>query len=182
MSEQGAIATGLQRDARIALRTARPEDGPALHALVAAAGTLEQNTRYCYVLMADHFRSTTVVAERRGEIVGFVMAHRPPTHPDAVFVWQVGVHPRARGLGVGRSMLRYLAERAAARFVEATVTPSNEASRRLFESLARELRVPCAWSDGYSARVLGGEHEREDRVRIGPLSARAPRAGERQPS
>lgn len=181
MSES-AIDAGLERGAELVLRAARPEDGAALHALVEAAGTLEQNTLYCYVLMADHFRSTTVVAERLGEVVGFVMAHRPPTHLEAVFVWQVGVHPSARGHGIGRRMLRFLAERSAARFVEATVTPSNLASRRLFESLARELGVPFAWSDGYSARALGGAHEREDRVRIGPLYPRLARATGGRPS
>ncbi|MCZ7682969.1 MAG: diaminobutyrate acetyltransferase [Sandaracinaceae bacterium] len=177
-----AMEAGLERGSELVLRTARPRDGAALHALVAAAGTLEQNTLYCYVLMADHFGDTTVIAERGGEVVGFVMAHRPPARLESVFVWQVGVHPAARGQGIGRRMLRFLAERSAARFVEATVTPSNAASRRLFESLARELGVPFAWSDGYSARALGGAHEPEDRVRIGPLYPRLARAGEGRPS
>lgn len=170
----GTVVSAVERlRASVVLRMAKPEDGPRLHALVEAAGTLEQNTLYCYVLMADHFRATTVVAEREGELVGFVMAHRPPTHPEAVFVWQVGVHPRARGLGVGRRMLRFLADHApGVRFVEATVTPSNEPSRRLFESLARELGVPASWNDAYDARHLGAEHEPERLIRIGPLYPR----------
>lgn len=172
MSDPRSLESTPRADAEIVLRTARPEDGAALHALVDAAGTLEQNTLYCYVLMADHFRGTTVIAERDGVVIGFVLAHRPPTHPDAVFVWQVGVHPSARGLGIGRRMLRFLADRAGVRFVEATVTPSNTASRRLFESLARALGVRAEWGAGYSARVLGGAHEPEDRVRIGPLYPR----------
>jgi L-2,4-diaminobutyric acid acetyltransferase len=183
MSESTSAQVQLRPGAEIVLRTARPEDGAALHALVAEAGTLEQNTLYAYVLMADHFRGTTVIAERDGKPAGFVLAHRPPTHPEAVFVWQVGVHPWARGLGLGRRMLRFLADRASgARFVEATVTPSNTASRRLFESLARELRVPFEWTPRYSARVLGGEHEPEELVRIGPLVPRPMRRDDGRPS
>ena len=46
----------------IELRGARPEDGAAIHALVARCGTLELNSPYAYVLLADHFGATSVVA------------------------------------------------------------------------------------------------------------------------
>lgn len=160
----------------VGYRAARPEDGRALRRLVHAAGTLEANTGYAYVLLADHFRATTLLAERGGAPVGFVAAYRPPTHPDAVFVWQVGVAPGARGLGVARGLLDALVAApgcAGVRFLEATVAPSNEASRRLFESFARRRGAPVAWSDGYPEPLFDGPHEAERLIRIGPLAADA---------
>lgn len=159
---------------RIRFRGAAPEDGQALHALVERGGVLELNTAYSYVLMCDHFASTTVVAEHDGEVVGFVTAYRPPSHPDTVFVWQIGVDPRMRGRGVARNILHALVKRPACRgvrYLEATVTPTNMASRRLFQSFARHQSASYEWSDGYPGEAFGDGHEPEDLVRIGPFTA-----------
>ncbi|MCA9607327.1 MAG: diaminobutyrate acetyltransferase [Myxococcales bacterium] len=154
----------------VSFREARPADGRTLFAMVEAVGTLERNTGYAYVVYCDHFRATTLIAERDGSPVGFVLAHRPPTHPDTVFVWQVGVLPAGRGLGVAGGLLDALAGRSrGVRFLEATVTPTNEASRRLFESFARRRGAPVAWTDGYPSTFFHGSHEPERLVRIGPF-------------
>lgn len=158
----------------VSYREATPEDGPVVFELVETCGTLERNTGYAYVLLADHFRDTTILAESDGEVVGFVAAYRPPTHPDTVFVWQVGVHPKMRGRGLARSILDALVGRPGCegvRYLEATVTPSNAASRRLFESFARRHGADAEWSAKYPAAFFGGNHEPEDLVRIGPLNA-----------
>src|SRR5690606_41582845 len=66
--------------------------------------------------------------------------YRPPARPEAVFVWQIGVHPRAQGQGLGRRLLLELLRRPAAAdatHLEATVGVSNTASARLFQSVAR---------------------------------------------
>jgi L-2,4-diaminobutyric acid acetyltransferase len=56
------------------------------------------------------------------------------------------------------------------RFLETTITPSNEASRRLFLSLARDLEARCRVTSFFSEEDFGGEnHEAEDLFRIGPL-------------
>lgn len=161
---------------RVRFRGAAPEDGAALHQLVDRGGVLELNTAYSYVLMCDHFASTTVVAEHDGDVVGFVTAYRPPSHPDTVFVWQIGVDPRMRGRGVARGILQALVRRPACRgvrYLEATVTPSNTASRRLFQSFARHQAAPFEWSDGYPGAAFGEGHEPEDLIRIGPFTAGA---------
>lgn len=160
-------------EATVRFREARPEDGRALHRMVERCGALERNTGYAYVVYCDHFRATTLIAERDGEPVGFVLGHRPPTHPDTVFVWQVGVLPNGRGLGVAGGLLDALVRRPGCRrvrFLEATVAPSNEASRRLFESFARRRGAPAAWSDGYPSTFFDGSHEPEPLVRIGPFA------------
>lgn len=161
----------LAEASQVSFREARPDDGRALFEMVEAIGTLERNTGYAYVVYCDHFRATTLIAERGGAPVGFVLAHRPPTHPDTVFVWQVGVRAEGRGLGVAGGLLDALARRCrGVRFLEATVTPTNEASRRLFESFARRRGAPVAWSDGYPSTFFHGSHEPERLIRIGPFA------------
>ena len=56
------------------------------------------------------------------------------------------------------------------RFVEATVAPSNDASLRMFESLATQLGSQLTHDCGFDQSVFpDGEHEAEPLIRIGPL-------------
>jgi ribosomal protein S18 acetylase RimI-like enzyme len=57
------------------------------------------------------------------------------------FLWEIAVHPDARGLGLGRQLLagaERLAREAGCRRVECTIRPTNDASRLLFEGLGYE--------------------------------------------
>jgi diaminobutyrate acetyltransferase len=171
-----ASAPTAERGSELTLRTARPADGLALHRIVDEGRVLELNTAYAYVLLSDHFRETTVVAELEGRPVGFVAAYRPPTHPDAVFVWQIGVAEAARGRGLASRLLDTLVRQPGCRgvrFLEATVATDNEPSRRLFESFGRRHDASVEWRDGYSTALLGEGHPPEPLIRIGPLSADA---------
>lgn len=177
MSEIGSApldATG--RSDEITLRKPGVRDGAALWRLVRRSGTLEENSCYAYLLLSTHFSTTCVVAERDGEVVGFVAAYVPPTRPDVLFVWQIGVDVSARRRGLGKRLLKHLVTlRGAhgARFLEATVTPSNLPSRRLFTSFAEEIGVAFREQDGFSREDFGGEsHEAERLLRIGPLPER----------
>jgi L-2,4-diaminobutyric acid acetyltransferase len=105
-----------------------------------------------------------------------VVGYRPPPRPDTVFVWQIGVDHAHRGHGLGARLLDELATRATAagvRWLEATVTPSNEPSRRTFRALAARRGTTCAEEPCFTAAHFpahGGEvHEEEVRFRIGPL-------------
>ena len=165
------------------LRAVTPADGAAIWRLVQEAGTLEANTAYCYVLMCTHFDETCLLAEDDdGRPCGFVVAYCPPRQVDTVFVWQVGVLSAARGAGLGRRLLRELVERNSARgvrYLEASVTPDNEASRALFRGLARELGTECAVGPFMGSDLFPGEHEPEELFRIGPITvprAAAPRS------
>lgn len=156
----------------VAIRGPRPQDGRRMHALLDKIGGLERNTGYAYVLVSDHFSSTSVVAEEAGHLVGFVAAYLIPSRPDTVFVWQVGVHPGLRGRGVGRSLLRAVVDRPGCTevgYLEATVAPSNTASRRLFESFASTQGAEFNWSDGYPESFFENPHEPERLIRIGPF-------------
>jgi len=97
------------------------------------------NSAYCNLIQCAHFADTCVVAERRGQVVGWLSGHRPPTAPDEIFVWQVAVDPALRGTGLGGRMIGALLARPAARgagSLTTTITEANSASWRLFQGFA----------------------------------------------
>jgi L-2,4-diaminobutyric acid acetyltransferase len=140
------------------------------------SASLDLNSPYCYLLLCSHFADTSLVAEERGEIVGFVAAYRPPIRPDSIFVWQIAVAASHRGAGLASRLLAALVAQPAVRDVrqlEATVTPSNDASRRLFLGFARRFGVPCREESGFPAQLFPlaeTAHEAEILLCIGPLA------------
>ena len=152
-------------------------DGLALWRLVGAAGTLDLNSTYAYLMVCRDFANTCIVAEQAGRIAGFVMGYRRPQKPDTVFVWQIGVAPEARGRGLGSLVLDRLLQSDACstvRFLETNVTPSNHASRALFEGLARRLHAPIEELEGFESSLFPDpSHEPERLLRIGPFEPRS---------
>ena len=153
----------------------RPEipDGLAIWRLVSEAGTLDLNSTYAYLMACRDFADSCIVAERAGRLVGFVLAYQPPSKPDSVFVWQIGVAPDARGRGLAGEILNRLLEAeacAGVRYLESNVTPSNVASRALFEGLARRLDAPIEELEGFEGSLFPDPaHEPERLLRIGPF-------------
>ena len=149
-------------------------DAIGMKRIVETSGVLDVNSLYCYLLLCSHFAATCIVAELRGEIVGFTTGYLLPERPDVLFVWQIGVHESVRGKGLGASMLDTLLARdccAGIRFLEATVTPGNAASKALFRSLARRSGTACVETPCFGEDVFGDKaHEVENLVRIGPFS------------
>ena len=145
----------------------------ALHRLVGECPPLDPNSSYCNLLQCSHFGATSIAAVRDGELYGSVTGYRVPERPDTLFVWQVAVHPRARGQGLARTMLRKLITQLSdVRFVETSITPGNEASWRLFTGFATELHAEMARSVMFDRELhFQGAHETEQLVRIGPLEA-----------
>ena len=161
----------------IRFRSAVPQDGARLWQLVRDAGTLELNSAYFYLIFATDFGETCLVAERDGALVGAVIGYRPPREPDTAFVWQVGVAPALRGQGLGKTLLRQWLKLPAlqdARWLTATISDDNEASRRLFESAARELGVGCEVVPHFTADLFPANHPAEPMYRIGPLAESGP--------
>lgn len=122
------------------IRQPAAEDGVAIWELVRACKPLDENSMYCNLLQCDHFKDTCVVAELDGEIVGWVSAYILPYDPETVFVWQVAVAEKARGLGLGTVMLSALLQRDACRDVtslQTTITRDNAASWALFRKFSK---------------------------------------------
>lgn len=136
---------------------------------------LDLNSAYAYLLLCHHFGATCVIARSQAQVIGFVSAYRPPAEPNDLFIWQVAVDPEARGRGLGAEMILRLLARADlkdVRYLETTVSPSNQASRRMFQRLARRLGVPLQERLLFGRDCFGtADHEEEILFRIGPLQA-----------
>jgi L-2,4-diaminobutyric acid acetyltransferase len=148
------------------------EDGAAMWELVNES-TLDQNSAYKYIMMCEFFAETCVVAKENDQLVGFVTAFIPPERQDVVFVWQIGVDSSQRGKGLASKLLHELVNRSTCsevKYVEATVTPSNEASQALFRRLARSYNTECEVSECFSEDLFPEEgHEEELTFRVGPI-------------
>lgn len=124
------------------LRKPTKEDGSDVWKLVAECPPLDRNSMYMNLVQCDHFAETCVLAERAGRVLGWISGHLPPERADSLFVWQVAVHQDARGLGLGKRMLKALLNRPACASVqrlETTITRDNQASWGLFRSFARDM-------------------------------------------
>lgn len=150
-------------------------DGASLYRLIQACPPLDLNSGYAYLLLCAHHHATCVIAEDAAGLTGFVSAYRLPATPDVVFVWQVAVAPAARGMGLALRMLEHLLQRpalASCCWLETTISPSNRASRRVFEQLAARLRTRSEERILFAKEDFQDQgHEPEMLVRIGPYAA-----------
>ncbi|MGI0118224.1 diaminobutyrate acetyltransferase [Zooshikella sp. RANM57] len=159
----------------VKLRLPRPSDGFAVFELIGLCPPLDVNSTYCNLLQCTHFSTTSVVAEQKGNVVGFISGYVLPERPDCLFVWQVAVAKEARGAGLALRMLRSILGRTHNRQVkrlETTITATNQASWALFERLAQELKAPFNKSDFFDCnKHFAGNHESELLMQIGPFNA-----------
>eukprot|EP01138_Halocafeteria_seosinensis_P002323 gb/GECG01002380.1/.p1 GENE.gb/GECG01002380.1/~~gb/GECG01002380.1/.p1 ORF type:complete len:247 (+),score=27.99 gb/GECG01002380.1/:1-741(+) len=136
------------------------------------SGTLDNNSEYAYVVFCKHFQDESIVAELDGEVIGFIKGYRPPRELHAIFVWQLGVGGKARRRGIANRMIAHLAQRLSPQgvtHVQGTVTPSNEASRKLFSDVGLAVKVTESW---IKEEDFPGDakHEAEDHFQIGPFN------------
>ena len=155
------------------IRKPNPDDGWGIYELVKSCPPLDVNSAYAYLLLATQFRDTCAVAtNEEGEIVGFVSGYVKSNAPDTYFLWQVAVGEKARGTGLARRLVEAVMSRpeiAEVRHLETTITPDNAASWGLFTRLADRWQAPLNSREYFSTDQLGGEHDPENLVRIGPF-------------
>lgn len=171
----------------ITVRSPTVDDAAAMWSL--ARDAVDENSPYAYLMMCEYFAATCVVAHAEAvddtasapRLVGFVTGFHPPEDPATTFVWQIVVGADARGTGLGGRLLDELVERHrrdqsappdSATYIEATVTPDNAASQRLFRALARRHGTDCVETPCFATQQFpagAGHHEPEVRHRIGPL-------------
>lgn len=151
------------------------EDAAEVHALIAACPPLDTNSLYANLIQCTHFSAACAVARIDGKVMGWVSGHRPPAAEATYFLWQVAVHPDARGRGLARQMIGDIfsrAEQGGIRQLQTSITRANDVSWALFRSLATSLSAPMRdepWFDRH--RHFGGQHATEYLVTIGPLAA-----------
>ena len=159
------------------IRKIRSTDAPAIQRLVSGAALLDDNSFYCYFLLATKFTDTCAVADDNGKLAGFITGFMPPETPETLFVWQLFVQPEYRGRGVAKNLIMSVLEtqQILPSFIEATLTPTNVASRRTFDSVARTFQCEVQQTSYLTADDFtsdGGEHEAEDLLRVGPLQGK----------
>lgn len=151
----------------VLMRTPAAGEGLEVQRLISNNPPLDSNSPYCYYLLCRHFSDTCVVAEHQGEIAGFLSAYVIPDRPDTLFVWQVVVSSALRGKHIASRMLDTLLARfdkTTIRAVESTVNPSNTASRRLFESLARQHGTGISEEIFLDAAAFGPATEHQSEI------------------
>ncbi|WP_027961089.1 diaminobutyrate acetyltransferase [Halomonas halodenitrificans] len=155
------------------IRKSNPDDGWGIYELVKSCPPLDVNSAYAYLLLATQFRDTCAVAtDETGEIVGFVSGYVKSNAPDTYFLWQVAVGEKARGTGLARRLVEAIMTRpelVGVHHLETTITPDNLASWGLFRRLAQRWQAPLNSREYFSTDQLGGEHDPENLIRIGPF-------------
>lgn len=160
------------------IRKPNPDDGWAIYELVKSCPPLDINSAYAYLLLATQFRETCAVATNEtDEIVGFVSGYVKSCSPDTFFLWQVAVGEKARGTGLARRLVEAVLARPeldGVHHLETTITPDNLASWTLFRRLSERWQAPLNSREYFSTDQLGGEHDPENLVRIGPFNTVQP--------
>ncbi|MEZ6018372.1 MAG: diaminobutyrate acetyltransferase [Planctomycetota bacterium] len=172
MTTKQSLHTQPDSTVNVELRPPSRADGADLWRLARDSGGLDLNAPYAYLLWCDQFSKTSVVAAIDGRPAGFVTGFMRQERPDVLFVWQVTVARGHRGLGLAGRMLDALVERLGPAAVEATVTPSNAASSRLFHGLAKRHGCACSEAPHFATNHFPDQgHEPEVLFHIGPFTS-----------
>lgn len=123
------------------IRGGSEADVAAVHAFVADCPPLTLHTEFTYWVLLRYWGSYCLIAEEDGMIASVLLAIGTSSAEDLVYLWQIGVAPRARRSGLAQRMLQEFAARASSdgrTRVQVSIAPDNPASLRLFAQLALE--------------------------------------------
>ena len=140
--------------------------------IVEESKVLDVNSSYSYLMWSKYFNETSIVAECEDEVIGFVSGFRQPTSLDTLFVWQVAIDLDFRGLGLATKLIEQLLKQLGddVSYLEATVTPSNIPSSKLFKGIAEKNNTDCSIFECFSEdQFPDPSHEAELTYRVGPI-------------
>ncbi|MBN2647630.1 MAG: diaminobutyrate acetyltransferase [Thiotrichales bacterium] len=145
------------------------QDGTAITQLIAQSPPLDLNSSYLYFLQSTHFADTCLLAEKAGQLQGFISGYVRPDQSDELFIWQVAVAKSARGQGLASILLHQLLTRVLANSsrpifrLSCTIGPSNLASQTLFRRFAERHQLQVKIQDFLQASDFAGTgHEAEN--------------------
>jgi ribosomal protein S18 acetylase RimI-like enzyme len=134
-----------------ALRQAREDDYPAIAAAlqtwwtqpgVSSEAGARERAALVPRLWLQHFAGTSLVAEREGQLAGFLIAFLSPDRPDEGYIHFVGVAPDARRSGTGRRLYERFFEtcrRAGRARVRCVTSPPNALSIAFHSGMGFEI-------------------------------------------
>jgi ribosomal protein S18 acetylase RimI-like enzyme len=99
----------------------------------------------------DHFYSTSLVAERNGAIVGFLVGLFSPSQPTVAYCHLIAVDPAQRGAGTGRRLYDAFADdarRDGRATLSAISRPSNRTSIAFHLAIGFHIHPGDAIEDG----------------------------------
>jgi predicted GNAT superfamily acetyltransferase len=135
----------------VAIRQAGPRDHARVIAVLDEWWGGRRMTDMLPKLFFVHFRDTSFVAERDGELAGFLVGFLSQSEPEAAYVHFAGVSPAERGSGLGRELYErfYAVARAAGRTrVSCVTSTANAGSVAFHEAIGFEPSPPQIGYDG----------------------------------
>ncbi|MGA1931178.1 diaminobutyrate acetyltransferase [Arcobacter sp. YIC-464] len=155
----------------IILRKPRKSDGKKIHGLVKSTKVLDVNSEYLYLLQSTHFQDLCSVATYEDKVIGFVSGYMIPNEPNTLFIWQVAVDDNFRGNDLARRLIMEIINREELNinYLHTTVSPSNNASIRVFEKVAQHFQTNMQSAQFFVANDFANEHEEEVLYKIGPF-------------
>jgi ribosomal protein S18 acetylase RimI-like enzyme len=106
MEIQGGIMKEPALEDGITIRYAVPSDHPRIISVMPEWWGGRDLTGMLPKLFLVHFHHTSLVAERDGEFVGFLVGFLSPSRKHEGYIHFVGVHPDFRKKGLGREIYR----------------------------------------------------------------------------
>ena len=140
---------------------------------LANKANLDVNSSYSYLMMTKFFSDRCFVLKKDdGQVVGFATGFILKN--DVYFVWQIGIDPEYQGRGLSKELLTQavdiLVKKQDVKFVQATITPENIASMRLFKKLASIHNTFFAVKDGFDEDHFPDDKPGEKLIQVGPLN------------
>ncbi|MEC3958329.1 GNAT family N-acetyltransferase [Nocardia sp. CDC153] len=102
-------------------------------------------------LFLDHFAGTSLVAEHRGQLAGFLIGFFAPEESLCAYIHFVGVHPNRRGTGLARELYGRFGAAARAHgctVIRAITSPGNAGSVAFHRALGFVVDGPIADYNG----------------------------------
>jgi predicted GNAT superfamily acetyltransferase len=117
-------------------------------------------------LFFDHFTNTSFVAEKEGEIVGFLIGFLSQSHPNEAYIHFVGVHPEYRKHNIGKKLYNEFfneVKQNGRKIVRCETSPVNKVSIAYHTKMGFEIEKGDKTIDGVSVNTdYGGPNQ--DRV------------------
>lgn len=125
----------------IAIRPVTEADAVLLRRLAVLCPPLDVHTHYTYWVLCHVAGNGGFVAEDDGAPVGFTTSLRDG---DAFFIWQIGILPLYRGVGLSSRLIGAVADHARAQGIDSlqfSIDPANATSRAAFTAFAEHNRA-----------------------------------------
>ncbi|MGM7723674.1 GNAT family N-acetyltransferase [Metabacillus sp. Hm71] len=104
-------------------------------------------------LFFDHFTNTSFVAEKEGEIIGFLIGFLSQSHPNEAYIHFIGVHPDYRKHNIGKTLYNEFFNKVKQNdrnIVRCVTSPVNKASIAYHTKMGFEIEKGDKTIDGVS--------------------------------